>query len=276
MANEYLVNSDDLTAVADAIRQKGGTSDVLTFPGGFVNAVGSIEAGGGGDESLLKELVQRTITNIKVPSGLTKIGDSCFFNCTSLVDVDMPDTVTEIGPRAFGGCSKLVLTSLPEGLTTIDTYTFNGCTSLALTSLPEGLTTVKTSGFMGCTSLALTSLPQNFSRAEFNSFSGCSSLSFTSIPDNNVWLGSYAFNNCTGFTSMLFPGGITIADRVFNGCTGLTQITFSGIPKSVNGVAFTNCNNLITINVPWAEGEVSGAPWGATNATINYNYTEEV
>ena len=42
MANEYLVNSIDITAVADAIRAKGGTSDALTFPNGFINAVDAI------------------------------------------------------------------------------------------------------------------------------------------------------------------------------------------------------------------------------------------
>ena len=47
MANEYLVNSDDLTAVADAIRAKGGTIEALSFPGGFVSAVQAINAGGG-------------------------------------------------------------------------------------------------------------------------------------------------------------------------------------------------------------------------------------
>ena len=45
MANEYAVNQADLTAVADAIRAKGGTSEALTFPGGFVDAVGAIQAG---------------------------------------------------------------------------------------------------------------------------------------------------------------------------------------------------------------------------------------
>lgn len=35
--------------------------------------------------------------------------------------------------------------------------------------------------------------------------------------------------------------------------------------------AFEGCTNLTTINVPWAEGAVANAPWGATNATINYN-----
>ena len=47
MANEYLVNSEDMTAVADAIRNKGGTTEALSFPDGFVQAVGAIEAGSG-------------------------------------------------------------------------------------------------------------------------------------------------------------------------------------------------------------------------------------
>ena len=39
----------NLTAIADAIRTKGGTSDTLVFPAGFVSAVQAIQAGGGGD-----------------------------------------------------------------------------------------------------------------------------------------------------------------------------------------------------------------------------------
>ena len=37
----------ELLAVADAIRAKGGTSDVLAFPEGFVSAVEAISVGGG-------------------------------------------------------------------------------------------------------------------------------------------------------------------------------------------------------------------------------------
>ena len=45
--SDYLVESDDLTAVADAIRTKGGTEAPLTFPDGFVAAVRNIPSGGG-------------------------------------------------------------------------------------------------------------------------------------------------------------------------------------------------------------------------------------
>lgn len=41
------VDETSLTAVADAIRAKGGTSGQLEFPGGFVSAVEAIQAGGG-------------------------------------------------------------------------------------------------------------------------------------------------------------------------------------------------------------------------------------
>ena len=47
MANEYSVNQSDLVSVANAIRVKGGTSEALVFPDGFVSAVQAIQAGGG-------------------------------------------------------------------------------------------------------------------------------------------------------------------------------------------------------------------------------------
>ena len=46
MAN-YLATDTDLAAVANAIRTKGGTSAGLTFPSGFVDAIGDISGGGG-------------------------------------------------------------------------------------------------------------------------------------------------------------------------------------------------------------------------------------
>lgn len=73
---------------------------------------------------------------------------------------------------------------------------------------------------------------------------------------------------------MRIPASVySLGSYAFGGCTGLVEVTFEGTPKSWSNSPFYGCNNLLTINVPWAEGEVSGAPWGATNATINYNYT---
>lgn len=42
---EYLTNTTDLTKVAAAIREKGGTSDPLVYPDGFVTAIQAIQTG---------------------------------------------------------------------------------------------------------------------------------------------------------------------------------------------------------------------------------------
>ena len=142
--------------------------------------------------------------------------------------------------------------TLPSGLTKIGDYVFYNYTNLALTSLPNGVTSIGNYVFYSCTNLALTSLPDSLTSIDNYAFYGCSNLALTSLPNGVTSIGGNAFRNCTG----------------------LTEITFKGKPNSIYTSAFSGCTNLTTIRVPWAEGEVSGAPFGATNATIVYNYTE--
>ena len=160
----------------------------------------------------------------------------------------IPD-VSGIREYTFYNHTELALTSLPATLTKVEQYAFYGCTKLALTSLPETLRTIGTYAFYGCTKLALTSLPERVS------------------------VDQRAFGNCQGITTLSIPANASIYSYGFINCANLKEVTFCGKPRIIKDDSFYNCTNLLTINVPWAEGEVSGAPWGATNATINYNYT---
>lgn len=63
---EYLVQGESITAVADAIREKGGTSEPLSFPEGMAKAVRSIQSGGGDLSS-----VDVYIADFTVPADLT-------------------------------------------------------------------------------------------------------------------------------------------------------------------------------------------------------------
>ena len=154
--------------------------------------------------------------------------------------------------ETYDSSGNLIDVSL-HGYTKIRNNMFTSCNYLALTSLPEGITSIGTSAFQGCNKLALTSLPEGLTNIDGYAFYNCYSLALTSLPE----------------------GVTTIGINAFYKCTGLTTITFKGTPTSIYSNAFSNCTNLITINVPWAEDAVANAPWGATNATINYNYTGE-
>ena len=73
----------------------------------------------------------------------------------------------------------------------------------------------------------------------------------------------------------IIDAGITeIGENAFRNCVGMTEVTFKGSPQNIWSDVFYSSTNITTINVPWSEGEVAGAPWGAVNATVNYNYTD--
>ena len=139
----------------------------------------------------------------------------------------------------------------------------------------HGYTKIRDNAFVACMDLALTSLPEGITEIGNAAFQVCNKLALISLPEGLTSIGAYAFANCRDLALTSLPEGLTsIGSKAFSECTNLTNITFKGTPTSISSTTFDACRNLTVINVPWAEGEVAGAPWGATNATINYNYTE--
>ena len=94
------------------------------------------------------------------------------------------------------------------------------------------------------------------------------------LPSKLTKIRKYAFYSYSTLNSIEIPGTVTIiGSNAFYSCTGLEDVTFKGTPTSIDSTAFTNCTNLTIIRVPWSEGEVENAPWGATSATLVYGYT---
>ena len=169
--------------------------------------------------------------------------------------------------------SEGTITEITSNLTTLREYAFAKCTQLRTASLPF-VTEVSSHVFNGCTSLKTVELSNAVTRIAYNTFYNCSNLELSALPSSLKTINSNAFSGCKKITITELPSSLTtIESSAFNGCTGLTSITFKVKPTNTLATnVFGGCTNLLTINVPWAEGEVANAPWGATNATINYNY----
>lgn len=119
-------------------------------------------------------------------------------------------------------------------------------------------------------------LPENITSIGMWAFVNNIDLALTVLPSGLTSIGISAFNNCKAIAITEIPSGVaTIAANAFIDCIGLTSIRFLGTPTFIAETAFKNCTNLTTIKVPWSEGAVANAPWGATNATITYDYTGE-
>ena len=74
--------------------------------------------------------------NTKVPSGVTKIGDGAFWNCSGLTSITLPESMMVIGSGAFYGCRGLTSITLPESVTEIGGNTFRCFSVLTSITLP--------------------------------------------------------------------------------------------------------------------------------------------
>lgn len=123
---------------------------------------------------------------------------------------------------------------------------------------------------------------------------GATALASVELQNNSVEIGSGAFNGCTSLAQTDWTKAKSIGTYALKGCSmdeitfgttslamyafhwnSITKVTWTGTPESINSNAFYSTNSLTDIYVPWSEGAVANAPWGATGATINYSYTAE-
>ena len=177
-----------------------------------------------------------------------KIRAGAFYECY-IDDIVVPETVVEIGERAFTNCSAYTI-SLPDSVRSISHYTFARSQFESL-RLPEQLKEIGECAF------------------EYSNFN-------QQLPNSVERIADYAFRRCNSLQHISLPKSLSyIGGWAFDSCYSLKTVTFNSKPEFYfNNFIFGFCNSLTTINVPWSEGEVAGAPWGAPNATINYNYTE--
>ena len=134
--------------------------------------------------------------NTIIPSSVTIIGSSAFYDCSGLTSVTIPNSVTSIGYGAFSGCSGLTSVTIPNSVTSIGDETFSNCSGLTSVTIPNGVTSIGRAAFARCSKLLNISLPNSLTSIDEYAFSDCSSLTSINIPINVIHAGLSAFRDC--------------------------------------------------------------------------------
>jgi len=171
--------------------------------------------------------VDRRITRIIIPEGVTKIGSQAFRALNSLVSITLPSTLIEIGSSAFADLPLLTSIELPAGLRVIGSNAFSRCILLTSISLPSGLTEIGANAFEGS---ALSVFPNPW-------------------PVGVTTIQARMFEN-TNLTSVVIPEGITfIGSSAFARCRSLTRITLPSTINTIDTNAFAN-SSITSIEIP--------------------------
>ncbi len=265
--------------------------------------------------------------NTIIPNSVTSIERYAFYDCTGLTSIIIGNSVTSIGESAFYGCSGLTSITIPNSVTSIGNEAFNGCTSLKELRIEDGEGTLSLGHntydshytgkglFYDCP-LETLYLGRDLSYNTDRDY-GCSpfydikTLASVTIGNSVTSIGSSAFYNCTGITSIVVDGNNTkydsrencnaiietetntliagckntiipnsvtsIGSSAFYKCTGLTSIEIGNSVTSIGSSAFYKCTGLTSIEIGNSVTSIGSSAFsdctGLTSITIPNSVT---
>ena len=265
---EYLTNTTDLTKVASAIREKGGTSGPLVYPDGFVTAIQAIQTGGSstpgtpGDITFydydgtivtswtLAELATKTA----LPDYPSHNGLICQGWNWSLADLKTTNRKMNVGAMYItdDGATRLHIRIATIGRMTVPLYIGQTVSNGVSIDWGDGSATQTLSGTGNVNTshtyaepgdYVISLMPQDGCTLSFgknsylycvigsialNSAVYCNMLQDVSIGKNVTSIGHYAFSSCSSLASITIPTGVT----------------------SIGNNTFNTCYSLASITIP--------------------------
>ena len=139
------------------------------------------------------------LTNVTIGNSVTSIGDYAFYSCSAITSIEIPNSVTSIGYGAFQNCTGLTSIVVDEGNSVYDSR--EGCNAIIETATN---TLIRGSGN--------TIIPNGVTSIMEYAFNGCTGLTSITIPNSVTSIGRYAFRNCKELTDIYFASNPTIDD----------------------------------------------------------------
>lgn len=223
--SKYIIKDTTLTDIADAIRTRNSTTDLITV-NNMASTIGDIVA-----------LIDYENNNI------TSISDYAFYNADWLKSVSFPNA-TSIGKNAFRLCDNLTTVDLPL-TTSIGEYAFYGCNKLELAQMST-VNRIDKYAFMLCTSLKNIDLSV-CTYVGVGAFYD-TNLTIVKMPKAMNILGQ-AFSSCKNLTNVIIQSNTYIDTAAFSGCSNLSAVVLSNT-TSVSSIS----QHSVFGNTPIANG----------------------
>lgn len=253
MALDTIVTSSKLTAIADAIRTKGGTSSPLTLDQ-MSQAVSDLPSGGGGTDRLISAKAAYNYQSdlsydfLAADFPTQGIRDTAFFCDKYVRDVVFPSDNANayyISTHMFVGSSvrKVVLPARTDARQGWDMVIRN-LTIGGSTSNPGEY-------FTDCAKLEEVDLSNVVSIARYNKtsfFKNCSQLRSVTFPAGVAWvLGTDDFYSCKKLEKIVLPDSVTTSNQTYN-----------------TGRAFYDCQALRVADLGTGIASLHGAQYGSS------------
>ena len=189
----------------------------------------------------------RTDTSFTVPSQVTTIGQSAFWNCSYLKNINLPSNIETLNQWAFCSCENVECITVPEKVSYVGKYAFASMTNLKYVSINAKAPRIMDYSFNDTN--GITDFTYNGSYTEWEN-SGWKMIDALNKDDIRNYLDQKVENKAfKGFTTSgtslsIAPFVTSISSGAFNENNSMASI---GLPKSLGTYqvdVFDKCENL--------------------------------
>ena len=264
------VNDNSLASVADAIRSKGGTSNALVFPDGFVSAISAIQTGGGGASPSAKPndvtfidydgaiLYSYSLEEAQALTDLPTLPSHDGFVCQSwnwtLEAIKALNRPVTVGAMYItdDGATRLHIRIATVGRMTVPLYIGQTVANGVYIDWGDGSATETLSGTGDVNTAHTYAKPGDYIISLMPEDS-CT-LSFGNGSSSYGVMGSTGSNDrvyCNMLQDVSIGKNVTsIGGSAFYNCSSLASITIPNGVTSIVESAFNNCSSLASITIP--------------------------
>lgn len=205
------------------------------------------------------------LTELVIPSSVTRIGTSAFCHLTSVSRLEIPSSVTSIGKAAFARCDSIDRLDIPDleswlrikiqdrggnPMSFARKVYFDGIEMSHDFVIPETITKIPANAFNGCNIITSVTFPRTIVEVGINAFSGCNRIKEVHIQDIAAWC-NIKFQNgsanplyCEHWwveRKHIYLGNDDITDSVLSLPDSLTSIgDFAFVDAAIDGYIIPN------------------------------------
>ncbi len=182
---------------------------------------------------------------------ILKIGNFAFKQATNAQYIILPNLLKSIGTQVFNTCKRVEEIKIGANVNYIDPLFKYGNSHGKVTIEKENLKYMVENNVL-------------YSKDKTKLYSVLYLIEGSFYLDEKVEeVDNFAFHNQYEMTDINISKSVKEIKRSFNYCNKLTKINIPNNVKKIDNNAFTQCNNVESINVDNEKNSILGAPWGA-------------
>lgn len=192
------------------------------------------------------------LKTLDLGTGLVKLGEYAFYNCSGLTEVTLPDSLTGLPRETFNRCSSLKSIVWGKNISYLGRAALQS-TAFEEVTIPSSVTSIESAVFWSCEKLKKVTIDKNVTSIDSDVFAYCNNLTELHLNFSDCEISNSVFRYLNNLTTLILGNDVSALDILSYFTTTqkgkLTTLSLGNSLKSIKKSQLTGFTALTTISL---------------------------